>query len=122
MKKVTFLLLVVLVATASCKKDKPFPFAGSWSGSYSGGDQGMWRVRVNSDGTLTGSGSSTRTGQEFSLDGNVSDNGGFRATSGVTGTGSEFTGTLTVEGDASGTWKNKATNSTLEGTWVGERE
>ncbi|WP_262247194.1 hypothetical protein [Parapedobacter soli] len=122
MKKIKLLLLVSFIAAASCKKDKSSPFVGSWAGDYSGSDQGSWQIQVSDNGIMTGSGNSTRTGQGFTLTGNVSDNGAFKATSGVAGTGSEFTGTLTKNGKASGTWKNTAFTPPLEGSWQGDRK
>ena len=77
---------------------------------------------MSADGTITGSGNSLRSGQTFPLEGSVNDNGKFKATSGVAATGAEFTGTFSADGKASGTWKNLASATPLEGTWEGERE
>lgn len=127
MKKFSWLLVAAVAMTivVSCKKDKDgevSAFAGKWSGQYEGADYGTWNVTVSEDGEISGTGKSTRSGTTFNLDGNVSDDGNFKATIGTVATGSEFTGKLTGEGTASGTWKNAITNPPQTGTWSGERE
>ena len=122
MKRFGLLLLVGMLVSVSCKKDKVSPFAGEWSGGYTGSDQGMWSVTVDDDGTISGMGTSLRSGANFSLEGSVSNNGNFLATIGSVATGSEFTGTLTTEGQASGTWKNTLATPPQEGTWIGSRD
>ncbi len=123
MKRLSLALLVMVSVAVSCKKDDPgSPFAGKWSGGYTGSDVGMWRVTVHSDGKITGTANSLRTSREFPLEGSISDRGDFKASFGIAATGSEFTGTFTKDGSATGTWKNTMITPAIEGTWQGQRE
>lgn len=125
MKRLNWLLIVSCLVAVSCSKDEDSeisPFAGKWSGEYLGPDRGTWIVTIDEDGELSGTGSSTLRTLVFELSGSVSTDGSFLATIGSTTSGGEFTGTLTMDGKASGTWKNTATTPVLEGTWSGERE
>lgn len=125
MKRFSWLFVALIAVAVSCKKDKEAnvsPFAGNWYGQYAGNDYGTWSVKVSDDGKISGTGQSTRLGTTFGMEGNVSKDGSFTATIGTVATGSEFTGTLTGEGTASGTWTNTITNPPMSGTWLGERQ
>ncbi|HMR85609.1 MAG TPA: hypothetical protein PKE30_20845 [Niabella sp.] len=125
MKKVCWLLVAIVAMTLSCKKDKETNssvFAGKWSGQYAGSDQGTWNVTVSGNGIISGTGKSVQTGRTFDMQGNVSNDGSFKATIGTVATGSEFTGKLTGQGTASGTWTNTITTPPQSGTWSGKRE
>lgn len=125
MKKVCWLLVAIVAITLSCEKDKvadKSTFSGTWSGQYTGSDQGTWSVTVSGNGIISGTGQSGRTGRTFDMSGNISDDGSFKATIGTVATGSEFTGKLTEEGAASGTWTNAATTPPQSGTWSGRRQ
>ncbi|MGC4233739.1 MAG: hypothetical protein QM594_12230, partial [Niabella sp.] len=94
MKKVCWLLVAIVAITLSCKKDKETNssvFAGKWSGQYVGSDQGTWSVTVSGNGIISGTGQSTQTGRTFDMEGNVNNDGNFKATIGTVATGSEFT-------------------------------
>ncbi|HEX7615907.1 MAG TPA: hypothetical protein VF554_11610 [Thermoanaerobaculia bacterium] len=101
------------------------PFAGSYSGSYAGYENGTWTASVSSEGTLTLSVISPSVGA-FSGSGTMSPSGdSLVATSGRAG-GVDFTITWTgkfqLAGTAatgSGTWVSTAGAS---GTWTGARQ
>jgi hypothetical protein len=103
------------------------PFAGSYSGSYAGYENGTWTASVSSDGTLTLSVLSPSVGA-FSGSGTMSPSGdSLVATSGRAG-GVDFTITWTgkfVQGGpsggatGSGTW---VSTSGASGTWTGARQ
>jgi len=125
MKKRCWLFVAVLAMTVACKKDREVAislFAGVWSGQYAGDDQGTWSVTISDNGEISGTGQSTRLGTTFSMEGNVSKDGSFTATIGTVATGSEFTGRLTGNGTASGTWTNTVTDPPMRGTWSGEQQ
>jgi len=83
-------------------------FAGTYSGTFAGGDTGVVDFQVDSAGALFGSGSSAETGT-FSFSGNVTVGGKAAATAGSTSLGSTFSGrfgTTTNPWTISGTWVN----------------
>ncbi len=122
------LMLVLLVATTctalSCKKNENVSgFTGAWGGAYGGDDYGMWRFKVGSDGKVSGSGNSLWVSTlEFTLEGRVSDDGQFRATTGGSDIKWEFTGTFTRDGHVEGTWKSTSGSPAMEGMFSGNRD
>jgi hypothetical protein len=100
------------------------PFAGSYSGSYAGYENGTWTGSVSSDGTMTVSVISPSVGA-FSGSGTMSPSGdSLVATSGRAG-GVDFTITWTGKfvqqgggATGSGTWMS---TSGASGTWSGAR-
>lgn len=125
MKKLSLLLVAAVVLMSACKKDKGDDvsvFEGYWSGQFTGDDQGTWSVTISEDGAISGTGQTNGSSATFTMQGSVSGDGSFKATIGTVSTGSEFTGKLTGEGTASGTWKNTALNPVRTGTWTGMRQ
>ncbi len=100
------------------------PFAGSYSGSYAGYENGTWTASVSSDGTITLSVISPSVGA-FSGSGTVSPSGdSLVATSGRAGAVDftiTWTGKFVQQGGGatgSGTW---VSTSGASGTWSGAR-
>jgi hypothetical protein len=94
--------------------------AGTYSGTFSGDDQGTWMAVVDTDGTITGSGMSDITGTGFDVFGNVTSSGDVNFVAGVVTTGSTFSGTVALTGEISGTWENEFFGES--GTWSGSKE
>lgn len=85
-----------------------FEFAGSYSGTFAGGDSGDWSFEIGADGSLV-----INSGDTFvtlSLDGE----GEF---SGTTADGCVYTGSIDSSGNVSGTWTCEALQ--LSGTFSG---
>ena len=92
-------------------------YAGNWSGTFSGGDQGNCQVVISDLGAISGTCASTNNGGgTFNLGGTVSSSGDSTATSGSASTGATFTGTYTRGGQVTGQWTNSQFN--LNGTWT----
>lgn len=78
-------------------------YLNTYSGTYSGGDTGTWIITVSTDGTITGSATSTKYGGTYSASGTLSGN-----IANVTATsGSTLTATILSDGSVSGTWINE---------------
>ena len=120
--KITLLLLTIV--TFSCSSDdsndndEPLVFVGSWSGTFSGGDSGVWSAIITEEGTVTGDAFSNTAQESLPLNGTISTEGSFRATAGTAENGATFSGTFTVD-SSSGTWENTADQ--ISGTWMGAR-
>lgn len=95
--------LLVMIVTLSCSSDdssdsgEPIEFAGSWSGTFSGGDSGVWSAIINEDGTVTGDAFSSAAQESLPLNGTIATDGEFRATAGTAENGATFSGTFTVD-------------------------
>lgn len=92
-------------------------FAGSWDGTYTGDDNGIFSVTISSNGSISGNGYSNNWEEGFSLNGSVNADGSFNA--GNTSTGASFTGTI-VGSNLTGNWNNPATNES--GTFTGSKQ
>jgi len=120
-----WLAIACLLFAVSCSKDNESgtsPFVGKWSGSYEGSDWGTWWVVIDEDGEIYGVANSSALTISIELKGSISDDGSFLATIGSAVNGGEFTGTMSADGSASGTWKNNLRTPPLTGTWSGSRE
>lgn len=126
MKINLFACLIALFAFGACKEDekvvtqpvvKTYEFAGTWSGTYSGIDNGTWTMNIGQDGSLSGSATSNLAGETFDLVGQADSVGNLTSTI-STSTGSTFNGKL-VGKAGSGTWVNAASNS--GGPWSGTK-
>ena len=121
MKKLLLILLCLPLLFTSCKKeDEDSPFAGIWSGTYTGfnnddstSTSGSWQGTISTDGSLSGTIISDSNDVYYGT-GNVTNNGSFSAAFGTTTSGASFVGTLTGN-SGSGTWNNGDYN----GTWIG---
>lgn len=89
-------------------------YAGSYSGTFSGGDKGTWTLSISSTGAITGSGVSAK-GKSYTLAGQGSPDGSITISSSsganLIGTSSSATGTI------SGTWTNASNGNS--GVWSG---
>jgi len=92
-------------------------FTGQWDGTFSGDDNGIFSVNINSNGQISGSGYSTNWGESFSLTGSVNSDGSFNA--GNASTGATFTGTI-MGNNLTGNWNNPATSES--GTFAGSKQ
>jgi hypothetical protein len=97
-----------------------FEYAGVWwRGTFSGDDSGTWEARVDTEGTVTGSGVSEQAGN-FLFSGWVSESGDLRAiATGPVSTGAEYQGAANSNGRTSGTWVNPGAGQ--RGTFAGRR-
>ena len=94
-------------------------YAGTWTGTYSGGDRGPCSVTINTTGNITGSCTSQGFGNTpFSINGTVSSSGD--STVGNATTGASFTGTYQRYGEVNGTWTNNTLN--ISGTFTLKRQ
>lgn len=122
MKKVILVLVMILAFSCSSDDDSVSnDFAGQWAGTYSGDDNGTWRVNVTSTGIVSGV-TTKDNGVEFEVIGSVDNNGSLTAALGSTDSGSEFVGVLDREGNCSGTWTNVSVTPNYFGSWVGSRQ
>jgi hypothetical protein len=121
MKKVLLLAMVVFtLGLTSCKDDEYKAYEGTWAGTYSGGDEGVWRVNINSDGEISGEArASSFSNVPFTITGNVSTNGQLNAEVNIFIGTLDFTGHLSGN-SANGVWENKDQN--ISGTWTGTKQ
>ncbi len=124
MKKIAIVLtLIIGTSILSCSKDDDnsnFKYEGEWIGSYNGeDDNGAWEVRIDGNGTVTGSATSSSIGFTFDLDGAVASDGEFKASYGNSFVGGEFIGQLNDD-SASGTWESLSQG--INGTWNGNKQ
>ena len=121
MKKLLYTLLAVSILFATCKKEDSTPnsqFTGSWTGTYSGGDSGIWAATISLNGAVNGS-STNANGDNQTLSGSVTNSGSFSATVGTGSLGSNFVGQFS-RNSGNGTWSNSAAG--LTGTWEGNKQ
>ena len=122
MKKLCYLpLLMLTLMFTSCSEDDQgeeisADLVGSWSGTYSGDDRGVWTVNVSSTGRVSGTATSTFAQESADINGRVSDNGQLSATIGSS-EDREFVGQLRDDNGAAGTWVDNRRDQ--DGTWVG---
>ena len=114
------------LALAGCGSDgdddgsSASPFEGTWSGTYSGSDNGSWSFTVDSNGTVPGT---VWGDQTLTLSGSVSDSGAISADIGIPGTddAASFQGQMDEEnGTVTGTWTSAPLNQS--GTFSGTRQ
>ena len=120
-------LIVIAIFLVACEEDDVKPFEGTWSGTYTGGDSGIWEATVtySSDdgvGVVTGTTTSSNAGGgNNQIAGALGSDGTITAAIGTTNDGGEWLGKFEKK-DAAGTWKGKDPNgSSVEGTWTGKK-
>ena len=126
MKKLLYTFLAVSIIFSACEEDTPLqalgnnnPFAGNWSGVYSGGESGIWSGTVTSSGNFI-NGVIVSSDQDYYLaSGSVSNSGTFDLVMGTVTTGAVFEGNATGN-NIIGTWENAL--ESLEGNWSGNKE
>lgn len=117
-------LSTLFITTTSCSKDDDKDddsgneFAGAWSGTYTGDDAGTFQVTINSQGSISGNGASSLTGESFTLSGSVDNSGDFSASIGSTSSGASFNGSISGS-SMSGTWQNPIFDES--GTFTGNK-
>lgn len=123
MKKLMYLpILMGMLLNLSCESEEvevSSNLSGTWNGSYSGDDRGVWVVTVDSNGNVNGTATSSFTNDSSPINGKVSDNGALSATLGNT-TDREFVGQLKENNEAIGTWIDSGRD--FEGTWEGTKQ
>ena len=105
---------VVLFSTVMA----PSPFAGTWSGTYSGDDTGTWIMVISDSGTFVSGSSYSNNAMETILTISATINVDGSVTS-VTENGSTSESQITGD-DLEGTWENTAKG--ISGTLIGSRE
>ncbi len=123
-------LLLTAVAISGCgdgdggEQAGPNPFAGDYSGTYTGSENGTWTAVFDSGGRVTAWINSPSVGR-FTGHGTISPSGEFTLVTSGTGAGGPYTitwkGTFRTEGGVtrgSGTWQS---TSGYSGTWTGAR-
>ena len=110
MKNSIFVLSLFLLVALSCSKDETVdieisPFAGKWSGTYSGHYEGIWGFEISNSGKFV-SGTARQTGSSLTsaiLSISITPDG---YGSSIYERG--FTNSFKISGDSlSGTWMNK---------------
>ncbi len=82
-------------------------YAGYYSGTYSGGDNGTWTITISSGGSITGMARSGIDESIYTVNGQASSSGSLTMTSGSVSDGATFAGTInSTTGVISGTWTN----------------
>ena len=125
MKKPIYLpVLILMLICFSCSKDEEGEkintnLTGSWIGTYTGNDRGVWTVNVSSTGKVTGTATSSFTSDSAAINGKVSDNGALSATLGNSEDRS-FVGQLGGDNVATGTWIDERRDQ--NGTWTGSKQ
>ena len=123
-QKLIFLLIFLLVFVgSSCSNDEEGEtinanLVGSWSGTYTGDDRGVWTVNVSASGNVSGTATSTFASESAAITGSVSGSGVLSATLGNS-ENREFVGQLGEDNAANGTWVD--TQRDQNGTWVGQK-
>lgn len=93
-------------------------YAGTWTGTFAGGDHGPCSVTITQTGSITGSCTSLGYSTTFSVSGSVNSSG--NATVGNATTGASFSGTYKRSGEVNGTWTNS--NLGINGTFTMKRQ
>lgn len=119
--KLSISIFMIMLVTACSNDDTDVmdvPFAGEWSGTFSGGDSGTWSITIGNSGSVTGEVFSNNLQGSLEVKGTVDTRGDFRATAGSAENGATYTGTFT-ENSGSGEWENTADQ--ISGIWEGSR-
>ncbi len=104
----SLLLTMPPILAAINDSNNIFSYDGNWKGTFSGTENGMWGVTIDSNGSIYGTGCSNDLSGAFTLKGKVNNNifsAEAFATGGVT-TGSMFSGLIIGPGTITGTWIN----------------
>lgn len=115
--------LILTLVNTSCSDDEESEeinanLIGSWSGTYSGDDRGVWTVNVSASGNVTGTATSSFTSDSADIMGRVNESGSLSATLGNS-EDREFVGQLDENNEAVGTWVDARRG--LNGTWEGQK-
>jgi hypothetical protein len=91
-------------------------YAGNYSGTYTGHDQGTFNFTVGTDGTISGSGNSSTSGVSLLITGTLGNAGGTSVPLAGTIGPLNFNATLTSAGVLSGSWSGLGMSGTLSAT------
>ena len=121
MKKL-FLLLLTTFLLIGCTADDEtiYDYIGTWSGTYTGSDKGVWNFVVANDGDVTGTMHSETNNENYNISGHLDASGQLTAELGLPQDG-QFVGTLTLDKKGSGNWTNAVPTPTRSGAWTGEK-
>lgn len=122
MKKL-FLLLLTTFLLIGCTSDDEtiYDYIGTWSGTYTGSDKGVWNFVVANDGKVTGTMHSEVNNENYNISGRLDDSGQLTAELGMP-TDGQFTGNLNRDDKkANGNWTNAVPTPTRSGAWTGEK-
>lgn len=121
MKKL-FLLLVTTFLLIGCTADDEtiYDYIGTWSGTYTGSDKGVWNFVVSDDGNVKGTMHSEVNNENYNISGHLDDSGQLTAELGLPSDG-QFSGTLMPDKKGSGNWTNAVPTPTRSGAWIGEK-
>ncbi|WP_127137074.1 hypothetical protein [Flagellimonas oceanensis] len=121
--QIVYFILVLIVGISCSNNDdgdsRPIDFAGNWSGTFTGGDNGTWNAIIDASGTVEGEAYSNNLQQSLPLNGSVDTSGDFRATVGTATNGATFEGAFASD-QGSGTWENSTDQ--VSGTWTGSKD
>jgi len=109
--------LNIELSTANISK-----YAGNYTGTFWGTDSGSWKITVNEDGSISGSGYSSALHHSFTAVGKIDSHGSLYLTS--ASTGATFSGQVSCNGtvcEVSGTWINDFYTSEY-GSFSGKRQ
>ena len=122
MKKLLLLSALFIFTCSSGDDDNnssDLDFTGTWSGTFSGGDNGTWNITVDTNGNATGTGYSNDFQLAFDIIGTFSSNGNVYLGFGTASTGAVLTGQANSN-SANGTWINE--DAELSGDWLGNKD
>jgi hypothetical protein len=97
-----------------------YDYIGTWFGTYTGSDKGVWNFVVADNGNVTGTMHSETNNENYNISGHFDDSGQLTADLGLPADG-QFTGTLTRDKKGDGNWTNAVTTTTRSGAWTGEK-
>ena len=92
---------------------------GTYGGTYSGADEGVFQADINQDGTASFNGHSNKIGMTYTHAGKVNSDGSVTFAS-AGGGAVVFTATVSRDGIMSGTWKNSTTGES--GSFQGKKD
>jgi len=118
MKKLFLLLLTTFLLIGCSSEDETiYDYIGTWSGTYSGTDKGVWNFVVDSEGKVTGTMHSDVNNENYNISGRLDISGQLTADLGLPADG-QFTGTL-ADKKGDGSWTNAVPTPTRTGAWTG---
>ncbi|MXS72864.1 MULTISPECIES: hypothetical protein [Chryseobacterium] len=122
MKKLFLLFLTTFLLIGCSTNDETiYDYIGTWSGTYEGTQKGLWNFVVASDGKVTGTMYSESTNENYNISGFLNNSGQLTAELVLPADG-QFSGTLTLDKTATGTWVNESPTPARSGTWKGTKD
>nr|WP_315028052.1 hypothetical protein [uncultured Chryseobacterium sp.] len=121
-----FLLFLTAFLFIGCSSDDEtiYDYVGTWSGTFEGGDKGVWNIVVDNTGKVAGTMHSDTTGENYNIAGSLSNSGDLNGTVGLPAKG-EFKGKLTIDKTnktGNGSWSNALPTPAQYGTWKGQKK